>query len=73
VIASEPTREMRREAAAAGLDTSPWDGKTYARIQLLTAGEIVHGKRIDMPSQRGTSDYSKARPARERSRKPRLL
>lgn len=30
VIASEPTREMRREAAAAGLYTSPWDGKTYA-------------------------------------------
>lgn len=67
------TREMLKEANEAGLYTSPWDGKKFPRIQIITAGDIVHGRQIDMPSQRSTSDFTKARAARERSQKPRLL
>ena len=55
---------MKTEAASAGLYTSTWDGKQYPRLQLLTAGDIVHGKRIDMPSQRSTSDFAQAPRAR---------
>ncbi|GMU41938.1 MAG: hypothetical protein AMXMBFR23_28040 [Chloroflexota bacterium] len=73
VTVREPTSEMKREAGAAGIYRSAWDGSTYPRIQIITAGEIVHGTRIDMPSQRGTSDFTKARAARERADKPRLL
>lgn len=74
VTRDKPTREMVRDAAAAGIYTSPWDGKTFARIQIITAGDIAHYHRqIDMPSQRSTSDFTKARAARERAQKPRLL
>ena len=38
-----PTREMTKEANEAGLHTSPWDGKKFPRIQIITAGGIVHG------------------------------
>ena len=58
------TSEMKTEAASAGLYTSTWDGKQYPRLQLLTAGDIVHGKRIDMPSQRSSSDFAQAPRAR---------
>lgn len=64
VTTRPPTSEMQREAASAGLYTSPWDGSQYPRLQLLTAGDIVHGQRIEMPSQRGTSDFAQAPRAR---------
>ena len=72
VVTEPPTREMERDAAAAGVYHSPWDGSTYPRIQIITAGEIVHGKRIDMPSQRGTSDFARA-PRARRGRQDRLI
>lgn len=43
----EPTKPMRQEAASAGFYESPW-GK-HPRIQLLTVGELLAGKRIDYP------------------------
>jgi site-specific DNA-methyltransferase (adenine-specific) len=64
VTAHVPTREMVREAASAGLYRSTWDGSTYPKIQILTAGQIVHGQRIDMPSQRGMRQYQQAPRAR---------
>ena len=73
VVTQPPTREMERDAAAAGVYHSPWDGSTYPRIQIITAGEIVHGKRIDMPSQRGTSDFARAPRARQRAAQKRLI
>jgi len=73
VTRDAPTKEMVRDAASAGVYTSPWDGKKFPRIQIITAGDIVHGRQIDMPSQRSTSDFTKARAARERAQKPRLL
>jgi DNA modification methylase len=51
-----PTREMERAAAEAGLYKSNWgDSATYPRIQVITAGEIVRGARINMPTRTGVS------------------
>jgi len=43
----EPTREMRKEAATGGFYDSHWD--RHSRIQLLTVGDLLDGKKIDMP------------------------
>lgn len=59
ITAHEPTREMKRDAAAAGVYEAP-DGTTYSRIQIITAAEIVHGRQIEMPSRGGLSDYAQA-------------
>ena len=72
VLARQPTTAMKKEAVAAGLYTSTWDGSTYPRMQIITAGEIVHGRRIDMPSQRSSSDFARAPVARERAGQPPL-
>ena len=73
VLARQPTAAMKKDAAAAGLYHSPWDGSTYPRIQIITAGEIIHGKRIEMPSQRSSSDFARAPVARERAQPPPLV
>ena len=62
---------MRREAAAAGVYTSTWDGSTYPRLQILTGGDIVHGERIRMPSQRGMPQYTPA-PRAKRGRQAKM-
>jgi hypothetical protein len=55
----EPTRKMREEAASADLYESHW-GK-HPRIQLLTVGELLEGKRIDYPQTGGVNrTYKKA-------------
>jgi site-specific DNA-methyltransferase (adenine-specific) len=64
VTARTPTRDMVNEANAAGLYHSTWDGSAYPKIQILTAGQIVQGQRIDMPSQRGMRQYQQAPRAR---------
>jgi DNA modification methylase len=43
-----PTRPMREEAADAGFYDGPW-GQHYPRLQLLTVGELLDGRKIDMP------------------------
>ena len=53
-----PTREMTTEAVSAGSYHSPlWD-TDYPKIQILTIGELLQGKAVDMPSP--TSPYAKA-------------
>ncbi len=49
----EPTQPMRSEAAGAGFYKSPWG--SHARIQLLTIGDLLDGKKIDMPPPRQTN------------------
>ena len=73
VTASTRTREMEREAAAAGVWRSAWTGASYPRIQLLTAGEIVRGARIAMPSRLGLPQYRPAPRAGERTEQGELL
>jgi hypothetical protein len=60
VTARPPTSEMYRDAAEAGVYQSPSTGKSYPKIQIITAGEIVHGKRVDMPPKRGLTQYQPA-------------
>jgi DNA modification methylase len=44
---NEPTQPMRAEAASAGFYTSL--GHNYPKVQLLTVGELLAGKTIEMP------------------------
>jgi hypothetical protein len=44
---NEPTQPMRAEAASAGFYTSL--GHHYPKVQLLTVGELLAGKKIEMP------------------------
>lgn len=54
------TQPMRAEAADAGFYESPW-GK-HPKIQLLTIGELLAGKRVDMPPATGVNvTFKKAR------------
>jgi hypothetical protein len=39
---------MREDAADAGFYEGPW-GQHYPRLQLLTVGDLLDGRRIDMP------------------------
>lgn len=55
----EPTREMRKEAAAAGFYASPW-GTGHARIQLLTIAELLAGKSVDYPATRANVTLKRA-------------
>lgn len=71
VTARRPTAEMEREAASAGLYKSTWDGSAYPKIQILTAGDVVRGEKVDMPSQRGMPQYTPA-PRARRGRQGRL-
>jgi hypothetical protein len=57
-----PTKHMRTEAASAGFYRSPWTGKDYAKLQLLTVGELLEGKQVDMPAVRQTSQTFKKAP-----------
>jgi hypothetical protein len=56
----EPTRAMRTEAASAGFYKSPWG--THPKLQIVTVGELLDGKRIDMPPVRQTSVTFKRAP-----------
>lgn len=56
----EPTRAMRTEAASAGFYKSPWG--QHAKLQIMTVGELLNGKRIDMPAIRQTSTTFKRAP-----------
>ena len=48
ICLNAPTQPMRDEAASAGFYTSPW-GK-HPKVQLVTVGELLARKRLDMPS-----------------------
>ena len=47
ITMEEPTKPMRAEAASGGVYTSPWG--VHPRLQILTVGELLEGKKIDMP------------------------
>ena len=49
VTLEEPTREMEREAAAAGMYHSPGWGQAYPRLQILTIDTLLHGATVQMP------------------------
>lgn len=45
----EPTREMQREALAAGYYRSPGWQRDYPRLQILTVAELLRGASVQMP------------------------
>jgi hypothetical protein len=45
----EPTRNMVKEASASDLYESDAIGKKFPKIQIITVGELLNGKRIEMP------------------------
>jgi hypothetical protein len=47
ITLQEPTQPMRAEAASVGLYESSW-GK-HPKVQVVTVGELLEGKRIDTP------------------------
>ena len=55
-----PTRAMRTEAASAGFYDSPWG--QHSRVQILTVGELLDGKKLDAPPPRQTSRTYKRAP-----------
>jgi hypothetical protein len=65
----EPTAPMRKEAASAGVYTSPW-GK-LARLQLLTVEDLLTTKGINRPAIQTSTTFkrapkAKAKPAANR-------
>jgi DNA modification methylase len=48
----DATKPMRSEAASAGFYQSPW-GK-HSRVQLVTVGELLEGKQLDLPRTNAT-------------------
>jgi DNA modification methylase len=50
ITMASPTREMRREAASAGIYTSAW-GK-HPRLQIVTVEELLSGHQINRPPTR---------------------
>jgi len=56
----KPTAKMRTEAASAGFYESAW-GK-HSRLQIVTVGELLDGKKLDAPPPRQTSVTYKRAP-----------
>ncbi len=68
---TKPTREMVKEAAAAGFYHNDFWQKDYPRIQLLTIEETLAGKRPEVPAHQ--APFAKAPREREQAGTPRLL
>ncbi len=49
-----PTREMEREAVAAGVYRSPLTQREYPKLQIVTVDELLNGKEIQVPITRTT-------------------
>jgi len=59
---NEPTTPMRQEAASAGFYTSPLFGTKHPRVQLVTVGDLINGKKLDVPSAGGPQGLTVALP-----------
>jgi len=68
VTLEPPTSNMVEEAIAAGFYESPiYHDTRFPKIQILTVEDIIHGKRVNMPSQDQTSvTFAKAPRVREK-------
>ena len=51
---------MRTDAASAGFYKSPWG--QHPKLQIVTVGELLAGKRLDIPPVRQTSVTYKRAP-----------
>lgn len=60
VCVIQPTREMEREAAAAGVYVDPGTGQQYPRLQIYTLAEYFAGLRPKVPMLNRQMGYKKA-------------
>lgn len=72
ICAVNPTREMEREAAAAGVYEGA-DGRTYPRLQIFTLAEYFHGLRPKVPLLDRQAAYKKAARAGDEGKQGTLL
>lgn len=74
ITMNPPTRPMREEAASAGFYTSPYDGRNYPRLQLLTVAELLDGRGVQMPAPAQLNvTYQRAERAKTGGDQPRLI
>ena len=52
VTLEDPTQDMRTEAVKMGFYESPWDGKKYPRLQILTIEAVLSGQEPKRPPRR---------------------
>jgi DNA modification methylase len=55
-----PSRDMEREAAAAGIWTDPVTGESYPRVQIFTLAELFKGRRPRVPLLDRQAGYRRA-------------
>ena len=72
ICAVNPTREMEREAAAAGVYEGA-DGRSYPRLQIFTLAEYFHGLRPKVPLLDRQAAYKKAARAGDADKQGTLL
>jgi DNA modification methylase len=66
-----PTKPMHREAADAGVYTSP-DGSTYPKVQILTVQQVLDGEQPEYPRFAQSVTFKKAPKARASTRQANL-
>jgi DNA modification methylase len=71
VTLREPTSAMQTEAVSAGSYHSDFWNRDYPRIQLITAAELLAGRRVEMPPQ--VSPFSQAARETERGEQTNLI
>ena len=71
ITLKKPTREMIKEAAAAGFYTSDYSGTEHPRLQILTIEELLEGIRPDLPplASAGWSDTTFKKAPKSRKKK----
>jgi DNA modification methylase len=67
ITLEKPTRPMMAEAASGGFYESPWDRKSYPRLQIFTVDELLEGAQIKMPQTGDLRTFKKAPKAKPRS------
>ena len=60
-----PTQPMKTEAASGGFYQSPW-GTKHPKVQILTVGDILAGKRVDLPPTPDHRTFKKAPKVKKR-------
>lgn len=71
VVLSAPTKEMVKEAAAAGFYESALWRKKYRRVQIITIEGMLGGERPDLPW--GKAPFAKAPTEKEKAEQETLL
>lgn len=72
ITLNEPTKQMMAEAASGGFYHSDGTGKDYPALQILTIGDLLNGKLIDMPPQKEMQVTFKRAP-RARGPRPSII